>query len=646
MPIIKILPTEKEIDVAPGAELIDAFRSARIDFDTPCGGKGTCGRCVVRILSGKVSTESLGLLSATAIFLGYVLACRTRAGDEPLVCEIPEQLSRSNGKFSDDGLSIHLVQPELLPQQWQLQPAAMKLAIQAPAPQSGDGLSDMDRISRCLKPHIGEAALSIPASVCRAVAQTVRADAGRITVTLAKSSGAARIIRIEVGDETQRHFGVAVDIGTTTIAVQLAHLATGKILATHTDYNGQINCGLDVISRIDYARTAERLEELRSRVVSTVNDLIEAAARYGKVDLEEICAAVIAGNTTMMHLLLGLNPEYIRLAPYTPTLLHAPDFVAGELELRMNAFAPVYLSPCVGSYVGGDITAGLLCTDLAAGSEEVNLFIDVGTNGEVVLGNHDFLMGCACSAGPAFEGGGIDCGMRAATGAIERVDIDPVTGAAACSVIGDTRARGICGSGMISLIANLFLTGWLDAAGKFNRTKPSEFIRIHGRRAHYVLAPAQHTEHGQAIVISEMDIENILRAKAAIYCACSLMLDQVGLHFTDINKIYIAGGFGRNIDLEKAIVIGLIPDVSQEKYVFIGNASLVGAYMVLISEEHRRKQAELARRITYLDLNADPEYMNQYTGALFLPHTDGSRFPSVGRLLKNSSGRSTPGAAQ
>jgi len=418
-------------------------------------------------------------------------------------------------------------------------------------------------------------------------------------------------------------------VGTTTVAVQLVSMPTGKVLATQTAYNDQIDCGLDVISRINYARRPNRLEELRTRVLKTINTLIDQLGDGNEVERDEIRNAVVAGNTTMIHLLLGLVPEYIRLEPYTPTLLETPFLKAEEIGINIHPQSMVYFAPAVGSYVGGDITSGLLCTDIASGSEEVNLFIDIGTNGELVIGNSDFLVTCACSAGPAFEGGGIDNGMRAALGAVDNVEIDGETGMPVYRTIGNVPAKGICGTGMIVLLANLFLAGWLDAAGKLNREKKSPAIRTDGRQAHYIIVPAEESATGKPVTISEIDIENIIRAKAAIYSACALMLEQVGLGFDALSTIYIAGGFGRFLDIDKAITIGLLPDLPRERYRYIGNSSLMGAYLVLVSGEKKRRQLELAGRMTYMELSTEPAYMDQYTGALFLPHTDIKRFPTL-----------------
>jgi uncharacterized 2Fe-2S/4Fe-4S cluster protein (DUF4445 family) len=286
--------------------------------------------------------------------------------------------------------------------------------------------------------------------------------------------------------------------------------------------------------------------------------------------------------------------------------------------------------------VGGDITAGLLCTDLASDTEDINLFIDIGTNGEIVVGNSDFLMGCACSAGPAFEGGGIKNGMRASLGAIERVEVDQETGIASYSTIGNVKPKGICGTGMISLLANLFLTGWLDSAGKLNTGKKCQVISSSGRHAVYTVAPSGKSDSSKPIVISELDIENIIRAKAAIFSATSLLLEQIGIRFEDIAKIYIAGGFGRFLDLKMATVIGLIPDLPANKFKYIGNASLIGSYMILVSQDFKEKQSKLANRMTYMDLGTNPNYMDKYTAALFLPHTDLESFPSVRKIMQNN----------
>jgi uncharacterized 2Fe-2S/4Fe-4S cluster protein (DUF4445 family) len=593
----------------------------------------------VRVVAGRVVAGASP--PADDLDEGCVQACTTRVLDTPVTLEVPEQAGRGEGPLAGEGVEQQLLD-DLLPGGEELEPLAVKRLLRVPPAGLEEGLSDLDRVKRALSEESGAREVVHALSSMRATAEALRAEDGLVTVTLVRAPGRLHVIGIETGSCSSRVPGVVVDLGTTTVAVQLVDLGTGRILATRTDYNAQIPCGRDVISRINYARRPDGLPELRRRAVDTINRLIRKLADGQEIRTSEIVSAVISGNTTMVHLLLGLEPEHIRMAPYSPTVLESPPLRAAEIDLDIHPYAGVFLSPCVGSYMGGDITAGMLCTDLATDTADVSLFIDIGTNGELVLGSAEFLIGCACSAGPAFEGGGIDCGMRAALGAIERVEVDPETGRAHCSTIGDVAPRGLCGSGIIDLLASLLLTGWIDPAGKLDRSRPTPFIETDGKRARYLLTPAQESPTGKPIAISEAGIENVLRAKAAVYSGASLMLEQVGLAWSDLATIYIAGGFGRLLDLEKAIVIGLVPDLARDKFRYIGNASLTGSYLVAVSGEFRRRQLDLARRMTNIELSTDPSYMDQYTGALFLPHTDLGNFPSVADAVARARGRTSP----
>jgi len=629
MPLIAFRPSGKTAEVLPGTELLDAARKANVAIDSPCGGKGTCGKCLIKIISGEVEPENLYNLPKSLVDEGYVLACKTKILNTPVIAEVREMIGYQGGKFGETTDDINLIQPELLPKENQFDYLAVKLFVKVPEPQSGDGLSDSERLSRSIQKEYGKQEITYPLPVIRMAADALRKDKGNVTVTLIKRERSIEVIHIEPGNKTVRHFGIAVDVGTTTVVVKLIYLPLAKILGLKSEYNEQIACGLDVISRINYARRPDRLAELQTRVLNTLNRLIQEVCESNEVKPDEICNAVISGNTTMIHLLLGLNPDYIRLDPYTPTVHDVPLLTAQEIGINIHPHSRVYFSPGVGSYVGGDITAGILCTDLSTDSHEYNLFIDIGTNGEVVIGNNEILMTCACSAGPAFEGGGIEYGMRAALGAIESVQIDEKTGKARYKTVGEVKPKGICGSGMIDILAKLFLTSWIDNAGKLSRTRQSDSIAVEDKYAYYIVAPAEESAHGNPIRISELDIENIIRAKAAIYSACSLMLEQIHLKSYDLSHIYIAGGFGRSLNLENAITIGLIPDLDRKKFKYIGNSSLMGSYMILVSQKYRERQNRLARCMTYLDLSAEPNYMNQYTGALFLPHTDINKFPTV-----------------
>jgi uncharacterized 2Fe-2S/4Fe-4S cluster protein (DUF4445 family) len=317
-----------------------------------------------------------------------------------------------------------------------------------------------------------------------------------------------------------------------------------------------------------------------------------------------------------------------------PTVNAVPNLLASEVGLRINFQAVVACAPGVGSYVGGDITSGLLCTDVPFNNEEVFLFLDIGTNGEIVLSNSDWMVACACSAGPAFEGSGIKCGMRAAEGAIEYVDVSADGKDVRYDVIGNTKPSGICGSGLICLLGDLFIKGIVDQSGRFNMELDTDrLVKLENSNA-FVMEWGSNTADGRDLVITEPDIENLMRTKAAIFAACSLILGNVGLDWSVISKVYIAGGFGRYIQIEDAIVIGLLPDLPYDKFTYIGNSALTGAYIALLSREKRQELINIAGKMTYIDLSSDPHYMDSYVSAMFLPHTDLKLFPTVAERLK------------
>ncbi len=628
MPKVTFKPSGITMEMPSGSPLLACAKEHDVRVDAPCGGQGTCGKCLVKIEKGSVVFDNNGILSQDLADDGYVLICKSQVGDEDVVVHVFSEVGEEQGKFSHASEDMLLIERSLLPGTGDIDPIVKKVVMNVAQAEMGDGLSDYDRLKTAVLEALDAQYLELPVNVLKDMPQKLRENNGKVTVSCYTDNGVVKIVDIEAGETIFGSYGVAVDIGTTSIAVRLVYMPEGNILAAKTDYNAQISCGLDVISRINYAKKIPQRLELKEKVLETINNMIVQMCERSAVSINEIYNASIAGNTTMMHLLMGIDPENIRLDPYTPAIYDIPLYKASELGLKMNENAPVYMAPSVGSYVGGDITSGLLCTSLSNQNETISLFIDIGTNGELILGNEDFLIGCACSAGPAFEGGGIDHGMRASQGAIERVSIDPDTGVCSYATIGDIKPLGICGSGMIALIAELFKTGWLDAGGKLNRDKKSDAIEIDHRNSRYIIAPGEDCENGKPIFINETDIDNLVRAKAAIYSACRVMLKKIELDFEDLEKIYIAGGFGRYIDIGKSATIGLLPDLPPSKYAFIGNSSIIGAYMTLVSKKHRDKQKQIEGNITYLDLSTEYDYMDQYTAALFIPHTDSDLFKS------------------
>jgi uncharacterized 2Fe-2S/4Fe-4S cluster protein (DUF4445 family) len=445
-----------------------------------------------------------------------------------------------------------------------------------------------------------------------------------------------RLIDLLPGNQTDRCYGVAIDIGTTSNVIYLVDLRSGRVVDRASAYNAQISAGEDVISRIVFAQKRDGLNRLQKLVLKTLNGLLEELTSRNQIPPRQISKAVVAGNTTMIQLFLELDPKYIREMPFIPTLSQPLPVTAEEVGLGINPQATVDCLPVVGAYVGADITAGVLASGMYD-TDALTLFIDVGTNGEIVLGNRDWLITCACSAGPAFEGSGVRHGMRATAGAIEEIWIDHRTLEPTCQTIGNLPARGICGSGMIGLLAEMFLMGIIDKGGKIRRDLPTPRVRVGDHGGEYVVVWANQSGVGTDIVIDEVDIENLLRTKGAIYAGFSVLVRSVGIELADVEQVFIAGAFGQYINVEKAIQIGLLPDMPWDRFRYLGNTSALGAFYSLISRPMRREVIQIAKKMTYLELSADNSFYDQFMSALFLPHTDITAFPSVMRVLDKKS---------
>jgi uncharacterized 2Fe-2S/4Fe-4S cluster protein (DUF4445 family) len=439
-------------------------------------------------------------------------------------------------------------------------------------------------------------------------------------------------VDIEAGDTRNCHYAIALDIGTTAVKIQLLDLAKGKVVADASDYNGQIHYGADVITRIAYCQKPGGLEKLQQVVVETINRLIDRLLDESRVDRVCVGHVMTAGNTTMLQILLGLDPKYIRLAPYTPAATYVPPVKAKELGINLADHVYAFAAPLVASYVGGDIVAGAVAAGVHQTSK-VTLYIDIGTNGEIVVGNEDWMVTAACSAGPAFEGGEITHGMLATSGAIEEVVIDRTTLEPHVSTIGGAKAKGICGSGLINTVAELLETGVINQKGEFNTDLPTTRVRRTNDVWEYVLARAPETQTGKDIVITGIDVDNLIRAKAAMYAGYQTTIKSVGMTMNDIEQVIIAGGFGSYIDIDEAITIGLLPDIPKDKFIFIGNGSLMGARLSSFSTGIIDQQRRVANLMTNLELSENADFMNNYVAALFLPHTDTDQFPSVARKL-------------
>ena len=634
---INFKPSGKSIKAVPGTVLAEAIAQTGLQFNLPCGGQGRCGRCKVVVEEGEVKRRSVIRLTSSELEQGYALACQALVQSD-LTIFIPPQEEIIVRKLPSERRTADTITLPT-PCDWQSNPSVRQFHLEIPPPSLADNTTDFERLKRELNRHheIGELNASLP--VIRRLARTLRDANWNVTAVLEMHNwffekGPPRLLDLLPGNERDYLYAVAIDIGTTSNVVYLVDLLSGKVVDTAAEYNQQISCGEDIISRIVYAKRPGGLEHLQRLVIQTLNGLIESLAERQNIAPTEIYKATVAGNTTMIHLFLGMWPEPIRLDPYIPTVTHPLPVEAAELGLHINPEATVDCLPGVGSYVGGDITAGVL-SSLTYQTEKLTLFIDVGTNGEIVLGNFDWLISCACSAGPAFEGAGVQSGMRATAGAIDEVWINSQTHEPTYRVIGNERPRGICGSGMISLLAEMFLSGVVDKAGKVNVGLDTPRTRVGEHGPEYVVAWKEEThDQSQDIVITQADIANLLRAKAAIYAGFSVLTRSVGLELAEVEQVLIGGAFGKYIDVEKAIQIGLLPDMPWDRFQYLGNTSALGAYTALLCPDMRRELTHIARRMTYLELSADNTFYDEFTKALFLPHTDLSAFPSVARLLK------------
>ena len=627
--------TNATITVPNGTLLSDAAQQAGIEIGQPCGGQGRCGRCAVQVKSGNIRKRSTMRLSQQAIDDGYALACQSVVeGDAHIYVPPQEKIERN---LTTDRVAAEVTVP--VDYDFATCQTFKRIPLTLNPPSMDDQTDDWSRVQTALRTQANINEINVSLNSLRSIGTMLRECDWKVTAIIENNpnGGPTRLVNILPChiDENEPLWGVAIDIGTTTVSLWMVDLLTGKVRAQVAEYNGQIARGEDVISRIIFASKNGGENEMRERVLETIDELLIKAGKRLNARPAEIVKATITGNSTMIHLLLGIPAASIRLSPFITAVNHLPPMTAREIGLHIHPDASVDCLPGVASYVGADITAGVLSSGLDQ-TEEMTLFIDVGTNGEIVLGNRDLQLTCACSAGPAFEGAGVVNGMRATNGAIEEVWIDGVTYEPSYRVIGNQAPKGICGSGLISLLSEAFLTGVIDKAGNVNLMLPTPRVREGAHGAEYVVAWGTETESGEDIVLSRVDIDNLLRAKAAIYAGFTVLAEQVGIPLETVAKVQVGGSFGKYINVEKAVQIGLLPDVAWDQFEFLGNTSIKGAYMALLDWKKRQQIAEIASGMTYIELSADNTFYEAFTSALFLPHTDMSKFPSVASALQKT----------
>lgn len=620
----------------PGENLLEVAQKTNVAIDAPCGGNGACGKCKVKLVGGELESPKTHHITDEEYAQGWRLSCvsKVTADVEVLVPDIASAYrSRMKVADLDSAEELHIFEKtkaDVMEAGIEFKNDLEVMTVAMEAPSLDNTMPDNERLIWALKDAGSASDVSITYIALKKLAETLRKSSFEVQCVIQRVGDKIEVLDVIPAGEAAKVCGLAVDIGTTSVAALIIDMQNGEILAKASTGNAQIRYGADVINRIIEQQKDGGRKKLQDAIVEeTLNPLIGEMCRSAKISPKQVYRMCVAGNTTMNHLLLGVDGDPVRMEPFIPTFFEADSLVAQDLGLNIYPRARIIMAPNIGSYVGGDITAGTLASTIW-NSEEMSLFIDLGTNGELVFGNAEFMMSCACSAGPAFEGGDISCGMRATDGAIEACEIDRETMVPTFKIVGDAGQKpvGICGSGIIDIISELFRCGIISPKGKFIRE--GERIRHdeYGMGS-YVLAFKEEAASVKDIELTEVDIDNFIRAKGAIFSAIRVMLQSLDFDVSMIDRVLVAGGIGSGINMKNAVSIGMFPDIELEKFLYIGNSSLSGAYTMLYSVSAEEKVAEIARNMTYLELSNEPTYMDEFVACCFLPHTDAGLFPSL-----------------
>jgi len=618
---LTFLPDKKNIKVNKGTTILEALESVEININAPCGGKGICGKCKILINKGITTATPIEeeLLSGEEIKKGFRLACQTKIFEDTVI-EIPSEIRLDFKRVFSSNLKGDI---NRIKNNFSLGTNLKKVFLDLKKPSLDDQKSDWGRIKDGLSSKKIEniSNLKISVEILKKISILIRRANFKITVTLYNNE----IIDIENGDTTKSSYGIAFDIGTTTVAGYLVDLRTGKELSAVAKTNPQIIYGEDVISRIEFTqKRKENLEILQREIVNILNEIIKEIVQQAGVNINNIYKITIAGNTCMHHLLLGFNPSYLAPSPYIPVIKESLNLKAKDIpRFVLEPTANVYMLPNISAFVGADIVAGILAICMWE-NEKISLFIDLGTNGEIVLGSKRKMWACSTAAGPAFEGARISSGMRAVEGAIDKVKIDNKS--IDYRVIKDGKVRGICGSGLIDLIAELLKLGLINKSGKLIdreecNSELSEEIKKRiikgGKGNKFLLAKDKETENGKPIYLTQRDIREVQLAKAAIYVGIKILLREVNISPEDIQKVLLAGAFGNFIDKKSAIRIGLIPYLPLEKIESVGNAAGRGAEIALLSEKTRKICEKISKDIKYIELSSRTDFQEEFIDAMF-----------------------------
>ena len=625
-----------------GDNLLEVARSANVAIDAPCSGNGACGKCRVQLKSGELESKKTLHISDEEYQAGWRLSCCSKISADVNVL-VPDIASayKSRMKVADLSSKEEIAIFENAKSDIQLAGIELKNSLEVvdvlmDVPSLDDTMPDNERVTRALRKYLNINRVRIPYVVLKKLPDVLRENNFAVKCVIRATSDDMYVYDIFGKDEDVVIGGLAIDIGTTTVSAVLINMENGEILAKSSAGNGQIRFGADVINRIVESQKPGGQKKLQDAVIKeTINPMIHEMCKSAKFPKDHIYRMCVASNTTMNHLFAGINADPLRTEPYIPAFFKTNSLFASDVGVDINKDAHIIMAPNIGSYVGGDITAGTLVSQIW-NRPEFSLFIDLGTNGELVFGNSDFMMSCACSAGPAFEGGDISCGMRATDGAIEACTIDKETMEPTYKIVGDpgTKPVGLCGSGIIDVISELYICGIINPKGKFIREGKRIKHDKYGMGS-YILAFEEEAGSVKDVEITEVDIDNFIRAKGAIFSAIRTMLTSLDFDVSMIDDVYVAGGIGSGINMQNAVNIGMFPDIPIEKFHYIGNSSLTGAYLMLLSTPAEKKTYELAANMTYMELSTVPIYMDEFVGACFIPHTDTSMFPTVMEEVQN-----------
>jgi len=627
---VRFEPAGLKTEVACGATLLEAARLAGVYLTSICGGDGYCGKCKVVVDEGEIESPPTTLLSPQEIRERIVLACQARILSDTTVT-VPKNHLLDTGRIlvdSDAHRFSELPSEDLGEGAFPYDPLVQKHYLEMPCPSEEDQQADHERLYMAIRAGLDAPLMQTGYRVLQSLPAILQETGYRVTAIVAQRGGTMEVVDVEPGDTSGCNYAIVVDVGTTTVVAHLVNLSTASTVDAEATYNSQMHFGEDYIRRIIYAEQHNAFDEMQRRIVHDVNDLIQTMAIRQGIELACITCVICSGNTAMIHFLLNLDPRRIRRSPYIPTAAWVPPIRAAEAGIRINRRGLLYTLPAVGAYVGSDIVAGVLATRVYE-APSLTLFIDIGTNGEVVLGSKEWMVCASSSAGPAFEGSGVKHGMRAARGAIERLTVER-DGQFRYQTVGGEPPRGLCGSGLLDTLAGLLEAGIIDRTGRFiMRDDPRLGKGPDGPE--FTIVPA--ADGREAIVITQADISNLVRSKAGVYAAVQALLEATDTRADGLQAIYVAGGFGNYLDVRKAITVGMLPDVPIDRIRFVGNSSVAGAKMAVMSRYALAKAEEIAGRMTYFDLMNYPGYMDAFIQANFLPHTDLSRFPSVAKRL-------------